>query len=64
MSAMPPYNPEQLNAEVARAREAELEQRAERYSELHGNDEPMPGLFARIRARLRGRSGSGTPKEE
>jgi hypothetical protein len=51
--SFPPFNPEQVNAEVARAREAEIQLKAERYAELHGNDDPRPGLFARIRARFR-----------
>jgi hypothetical protein len=45
--------PPELDGELARAREQELEAKAARYAELHPDGEPRPGLIARLLKRLR-----------
>ena len=48
------YVPEPgLDAELAKSREQELEAKAARYAALHPDEDPRPGLLARLLKALR-----------
>lgn len=60
MSFIPP--PSQLDNELARAREQELEAKAEHYAEQHADGAAVrPGLLRRLLNSLTGKRGRVTP---